>query len=66
MGTFHRKSDGQEKIYTILGSSETNPGYGVISHHSPIGAALLGRSIGDTITLTINNKQKIIKIISIK
>jgi len=59
-------SDSQEKIYTILGSSETNPGSGIISHHSPIGAALLGHQVGETIILNINNKEKIIKIISIK
>ncbi len=40
---------GKEKTYQILGSTETNPAHGIISHTSPIGAALLGRSVGDIV-----------------
>lgn len=40
--------DGQEKTYKILGSSETNPAKGIISHTSPIGAALLDQKVGAT------------------
>lgn len=45
--------NGKEKTYTILGSSETDPTKGIISHTSPIGAALLGKKKGDTINVTI-------------
>lgn len=43
---------GQQRTYTILGSSETDPAAGIISHHSPIGAALLGHAVGETVTYT--------------
>ena len=39
------------KIFRILGSSETDPSHGRISHTSPIGAALLGHVVGDTIAV---------------
>jgi transcription elongation factor GreA len=57
--------NGQGKIYTILGSQETNPQQGIISHLSPIGAALLGHKINDVVEIEINGqnlKYKIIKI----
>jgi transcription elongation factor GreA len=37
--------------YRILGSPETNPGRGRISHTSPLGAALLGHGKGETVTI---------------
>jgi len=57
--------DGREKEYQILGSEETNPTAGVISHHSPLGSALIGRKIGDEIEVNLDDrviKYKIIKI----
>jgi len=59
------ETNGQRKIYKILGSQETNPQQGIISHLSPIGAALLGHKINDEIAIEINDqnlKYKIIKI----
>lgn len=41
--------NGEKKIYTILGSSEVDAQKGIISHTSPIGSALLGSSVGETI-----------------
>lgn len=41
--------NGVEKTFTILGSTETNPAAGIISYQSPVGAALLGHSVGDTV-----------------
>ncbi len=40
----------------ILGSSETNPAKGIISHTSPIGSALLGHTAGEKIKIHIGNK----------
>ena len=57
---------GNKKIaYQILGSSETNPSHGVISHHSPIGAALLGHRVGDTINVAIGKKTTSYTIVAI-
>lgn len=38
-----------ESTYQILGSSETNPAKGIISHTSPLGAALLGHAVGEKV-----------------
>lgn len=54
-----------EQRFHILGSSETNPGAGIISHQSPLGAALLGHTVGESITLTIGGKPKVFTIIGI-
>lgn len=51
-------SAGVSKTYQILGSTETDPRRGVISHSSPIGAALLGHRVGDTVAITIANQAK--------
>ena len=56
----------QEKIYTILGSAETDPEKGVISHTSPIGQALLGSRVGDTVTVQLAQREVQYKIMKIK
>lgn len=48
--------EGRQRTYLILGSSETNPGQGVISRHSPIGVALMGHRTGDRIAYRIGDK----------
>ena len=40
---------GDEEIYTIVGSTETDPSNGRISNESPIGKALIGRTAGDVV-----------------
>jgi transcription elongation factor GreA len=58
-------SEGKTKTYQILGSVETNPLSGVISHNSPLGAALIGKRAGDLITVQLANKNKEYKILKI-
>lgn len=41
----------KEKTYLILGSTETDPLKGIISQNSPLGAAIIGRKLGDTIKI---------------
>ncbi len=56
---------GKEKTYQILGSAETNPESGIISHTSPLGSALLNKHVGDIIKVKLAKKfvgYKIIKI----
>ena len=48
--------DGQEKMYRILGSSETDPKRGIISHTSPLGSALLGKKVRETFIVRLANK----------
>jgi transcription elongation GreA/GreB family factor len=49
--------DGKEKTFHILGSVETKPEQGVISHQSPIGSALLGCAVGETVTVKLASKE---------
>ena len=44
--------DGENEEYLIVGSAEADPRHGRISNESPVGHALLGRSIGDEVSVT--------------
>jgi transcription elongation factor GreA len=57
------EQDGKRKDYLILGSAETDPGKGVISHGSPLGSALIGKKAGDTFKLKKKNGETLIRII---
>ena len=45
--------DGDEDEYDITGSTEADPVNGKISDESPIGAALIGHSVGDKVDITL-------------
>lgn len=55
-----------EKTFQILGSTETNPNAGIISYQSPLGAALLGHQIGDTVIMKIGDKEVHYEILAIQ
>lgn len=57
------KSGNQERIYQILGPLEAKPEKGLISHHSPLGSALLGKKKGDKFSLNLNKGKKDYEII---
>lgn len=59
-------TSGKERTYLILGSSETNPAEGIISHNSLIGSAILGHKVGDTIKVKLAAKTVEYKIIKIE
>ena len=42
---------GQEIVYDLVGSNESNPMEGKISDQAPVGAALIGKRAGDTVTV---------------
>ena len=58
--------NGQPRTYKILGSTETDPGSGIISHNSPLGAALLGHKAGETATVARDDRLIEYKIIAIE
>ena len=60
------ETDGKKSKYQILGSTETNPTKGVISHNSPIGALLMGKKAGDEVKVKTKNGEKIYKILEIE
>jgi|SRR3989338_969559 len=50
-------SEKGSSTFQILGSSETNPAKGIISHTSPIGSALLGHRVGEKVKIFIGSKE---------
>jgi transcription elongation factor GreA len=43
--------EGEEETYYLVGSSEADPRKGLISNESPIGRALIGKRVGDEVTV---------------
>lgn len=58
--------NGKEKKYRLLGSAETDPNKGIISHNSPLGSALLGKKIGDQIKISLEDRKIEYKIINVE
>ena len=52
--------------YTIVGTAETNPGNGYISHKSPLGQALLGHQAGDEVTVKAPNGEFTVKLLKVE
>ena len=44
-------NDASEKTFEIVGTQEVNPAEGKISNESPIGQAILGKRVGDTVSV---------------
>ncbi len=43
------EDDGIDEQYTLVGPAEADPALGRISHESPIGQAIIGKSAGDSV-----------------
>ena len=54
------------QTFEILGSAETNPSSGRISHISPLGAALMGHRIHDVVSVQTANGKKEWKIVDVQ
>lgn len=50
--TVELKTDGKTMQYTVVGPVEADPLQGKISNESPIGEALMGKKVGEDITIT--------------
>ena len=64
--TFVELPNGDEETYTIVGSAEADPFEGKISNDSPIAKSLIGRKIGDQVTVQTPGGEMKVKITSIK
>jgi transcription elongation factor GreA len=58
--------NGTKSIISIVGEFESDPMNGKLSSTSPIGVALLGKKVGDSVEVTTPVGIKIYKIVSIK
>lgn len=60
-----KKSDGREEKFSIVGPEEADMLANKISHESPLGSALLGHKVGDTISVSTPKGEVKYKIVSI-
>ena len=57
----------EELKLQILGSTESNPAKGIISNNSPLGAALIGKRVGDKVTVKMDSGDNIVyKILDVR
>ncbi len=64
--TFIELPNGDEETYTIVGSAEADPFEGKISNDSPIAKSLIGKTVGDEVTVQTPGGDMNVRIISIK
>ncbi|MBI2989608.1 MAG: GreA/GreB family elongation factor [Candidatus Magasanikbacteria bacterium] len=60
------ETEGKKIDYLILGSAESKPEKGIISHLSPLGSALLGHKVGESVTLRLAEREMEYKILKIE
>lgn len=61
-----QEADYTPEAYYVVGSKEADPANGRISNESPIGKALIGKRIGDTVTVETPGGAINLKILEIK
>ncbi|WP_442595113.1 transcription elongation factor GreA [Neobacillus sp. D3-1R] len=64
--TFIELPDGEEETYIIVGSAEADPFEGKISNDSPIAKSLLGKKVGDEVSVQTPGGDMVVKITEIK
>jgi transcription elongation factor GreA len=57
--------DGEVETYYLVGSHEADPRRGLISNESPIGRALIGKRVGDEVTVVAPAGSFALKIVDI-
>ena len=62
----HDEEFDEDVEYTIVGSTEVNVAENKISNESPIAVAILGKKVGETVSIESPNGNYDIKIVSIK
>lgn len=61
-----QEDDFPEEKYHLVGPQEANPANGRISYESPIGTALIGHKVGETVIVNTPNGQLKLKILVIE
>lgn len=57
--------DEEEEVYTIVGTSESDPLDGKLSNESPVGAALIGARVGDTVVALTPGGARKLRVVNI-
>lgn len=56
----------EEVVYKIVGTIESDPDNGLISNESPIGKNIIGKKVGDTVSISTPGGDSVLKILSIE
>ncbi|EKW98462.1 transcription elongation factor GreA [Ligilactobacillus saerimneri] len=64
--TFQELPDEEPETYTIVGEAEADPFEGKISNESPIAKGLLGRKLGEEVTISTPGGDMTVKILKVK
>jgi len=51
--TLRDKDAGETRIYTLVGSAEADPSKARLSNESPVGQAIIGKRVGDVVTVPV-------------
>ena len=63
----YNEKNGQEKTVVIVTTLRQNALLGYVSKESPLGSALMGHSVGDTVQVTVNDKMSyLVRILSVE
>lgn len=57
---------GKDVVYTVVGGYESDPTQQTISHLSPIGKALMGKRVGQVVTVTVPKGEISLRIVEIR
>lgn len=60
------KLDGRKELYQLVGEFEADPMLKKISHESPLGKALIGKKVGETVEVTAPAGKIVYTIVSIE
>ena len=64
--TIVKEGEGNEKVYSLVGSEEADSASGKISINSPLGTALQGKKAGDSFILSTPSGKVSYKVVNIK
>ena len=51
--TLRDKDAGEIRVYTLVGSAEADPAKARLSNESPVGQAIIGKRVGDVVTVPV-------------
>lgn len=57
--------NGKESAFDVVGAIEADPANNKISHESPLGKALMGKRVGDEVSITTPKGEKVYKVVSV-
>ena len=57
--------DGKESAFDVVGAIEADPANNKISHESPLGAALMGKKVGDEVSIKTPKGEKVYSVVSV-